>query len=159
MELIGNDSKVLFQNILRPTASLFARLGITANQVTGATMVLSLAAGTTILLNPGDPRLLFLVPLVLLVRLAFNHIDGLLAREYGLTSPLGGVLNDICDPVSEAALFLPLAALPDVCGGHFWRGGSPALGRRWPSPVSRIRTECPPCRKRSVVGAGESRST
>ena len=82
-------------------------------------MVLSLAAGTLILLNPGDPRLLFLVPLVLLVRLAFNHIDGLLAHEHGLTSPLGAVLNDICDPVSEAALFLPLAAHPGVPANLF----------------------------------------
>src|SRR5262249_32097889 len=56
-------------------------------------------------------------PVVLFVRMALNAIDGMLAREHGQKSRLGGLLNEIGDVVSDAALYLPLALVPDVTPG------------------------------------------
>jgi CDP-diacylglycerol--glycerol-3-phosphate 3-phosphatidyltransferase len=50
----------------------------------------------------------------MLVRMALNAIDGMLAREHDMQSALGGILNELCDVVSDAALYLPFALLPDV---------------------------------------------
>ncbi|MFQ5786026.1 MAG: CDP-alcohol phosphatidyltransferase family protein [Alphaproteobacteria bacterium] len=108
------DSKPFFQRRLRPAARTFARAGVTANQVTGATIALSCAGGAVILAYPGALWPLWLVPAVLLVRLAFNHIDGMLAREHGMKTPLGGMLNELADVVADAALYLPLATVPGV---------------------------------------------
>jgi CDP-diacylglycerol--glycerol-3-phosphate 3-phosphatidyltransferase len=41
--------------------------------------------------------------------MALNAIDGMLAREFGQKSRLGGYLNELCDVVSDAALLLPFA--------------------------------------------------
>jgi CDP-diacylglycerol--glycerol-3-phosphate 3-phosphatidyltransferase len=41
--------------------------------------------------------------------MAFNAIDGMLAREFGQKSPLGAYLNELTDVVSDAALYLPFA--------------------------------------------------
>ncbi len=75
------NSKPWFQKRLRPTARLLADAGVTANQVTLATMGVSLATGITVLLNLDSAVILWLIPGALLVRLANNHIDGLLAKS------------------------------------------------------------------------------
>ena len=41
--------------------------------------------------------------------MALNAIDGMLAREFGQKSALGGYLNEIGDVVSDAALYAPFA--------------------------------------------------
>ena len=40
-----------------------------------------------------------------------NALDGMLAREFDRPTPLGALLNEIGDLVSDAALYLPLALL------------------------------------------------
>jgi CDP-diacylglycerol--glycerol-3-phosphate 3-phosphatidyltransferase len=45
------------------------------------------------------------------VRMALNAIDGMLAREFGQKSKLGAYLNEVCDVVSDAALFMPFALI------------------------------------------------
>ena len=57
------------------------------------------------------------LPLVLLARMALNAIDGMLAREHGQASALGALLNELGDLVSDAALYLPFAALPGLRPG------------------------------------------
>jgi CDP-diacylglycerol--glycerol-3-phosphate 3-phosphatidyltransferase len=49
--------------------------------------------------------------------MALNAIDGMLARQYNQKSALGGLLNEVGDVVSDAALYLPFALLPGV---HAW---------------------------------------
>jgi CDP-diacylglycerol--glycerol-3-phosphate 3-phosphatidyltransferase len=46
--------------------------------------------------------------------MALNAIDGMLAREHDMRSSLGGMLNELGDVVSDAALYLPLARVPGV---------------------------------------------
>jgi CDP-diacylglycerol--glycerol-3-phosphate 3-phosphatidyltransferase len=57
----------------------------------------------------GDRRVFLLVPLWMLVRMALNAVDGMLAREFHQKSVLGGYLNEIGDVVSDAALYAPFA--------------------------------------------------
>jgi CDP-diacylglycerol--glycerol-3-phosphate 3-phosphatidyltransferase len=108
------DLKPTFQARLRPLADGLAKRGITANQVTVAAFLLSLAAGALLLIWPGATVPLLLVPVVLFIRMALNAIDGMLAREHGQKSDLGALLNELGDLLSDAALYLPFAAIPGV---------------------------------------------
>jgi CDP-diacylglycerol--glycerol-3-phosphate 3-phosphatidyltransferase len=101
-----------FQAMLRPITSKLAGCGITANQVTLIAMLLSVAAGACILQWPNLRWPLLLVPSILFVRMALNAIDGMLAREHGMKSNLGAILNEIGDLLSDFALYMPLALVP-----------------------------------------------
>lgn len=101
--------KPRFQQLLRPALSALARAGITPNQVTLAAMVLSLAYGVALALDPGNAALWYGLPLFLLLRMALNAIDGMLATATGNKTPLGALLNEVCDQLSDAALYLPFA--------------------------------------------------
>lgn len=94
---------------------MLARAGVTANQVTVAAGVLSVATGVVLALAE-RPALLLALPLVLFVRMALNAVDGMLAREFGQKSALGAFLNELSDVVSDAALALPFAFLPHFGG-------------------------------------------
>jgi CDP-diacylglycerol--glycerol-3-phosphate 3-phosphatidyltransferase len=91
-----------------------AGAGVTANQVTIAAALLSLVLGGLVAFFPGERWPLFLIPIGLLARMALNAIDGMLAREHGMKSALGGILNEVGDVVSDAALYLPFALIPGL---------------------------------------------
>ncbi len=101
--------KPAFQARLRPAVGALARMGVTANQVTLAGLALSIAAGLALLILPRQTWVLLSVPAVMLVRMALNAIDGMLAREHGMQSAVGGFLNELCDVASDCALYLPFA--------------------------------------------------
>lgn len=104
------DIKPRFQALLRPLVRRMAAAGVTANQVTLAAMLISIAVGVIVGVCAGERRWLFgLLPLWLFVRMALNAIDGMLAREHGQASKLGAVLNELGDVVADAGLYLPLA--------------------------------------------------
>jgi CDP-diacylglycerol--glycerol-3-phosphate 3-phosphatidyltransferase len=46
--------------------------------------------------------------------MAFNAIDGMMAKEHGQATPAGAVLNEISDVVADAALYLPFALIPGL---------------------------------------------
>lgn len=101
--------KPAFQSTLRPLVDMLAANGATANQVTLAAALLSIAAGAAIAAFPDVGWVFLLLPAVLLVRMALNAIDGMLAREHGQSSRLGMYLNELCDVVSDIALILHFA--------------------------------------------------
>jgi CDP-diacylglycerol--glycerol-3-phosphate 3-phosphatidyltransferase len=103
------DLKPAFQDLLRPTARRLAEGGVTANQVTLTAAAGSLVVGALLCLPLAQPALFLLLPAWLLARMALNALDGLMAREFGQQSPLGGYLNELGDVVSDAALLLPFA--------------------------------------------------
>lgn len=103
------DLKPRFQALLRPMVGKLARAGVTANQVTLAAAIISILIGAVLCAWPERRALFLLLPLWLLLRMALNAIDGMLAREFGQKSRLGGYLNELCDVVSDAALMLPSA--------------------------------------------------
>jgi CDP-diacylglycerol--glycerol-3-phosphate 3-phosphatidyltransferase len=108
------ELKPAFQGVLRPLTGLLARSGVTANQVTVAALLLSLLTGVLIAWKGNERWPLFLLPLVLFIRMALNAIDGMLAREHGMKTKLGGVLNELGDVISDTALYLPLGLLEGV---------------------------------------------
>ena len=46
--------------------------------------------------------------------MVLNAIDGMLAREHGMASPLGAVLNELSDVIADAALYLPFSLIAGV---------------------------------------------
>lgn len=106
--------KPRFQQLLRPTLSALARAGVTPNQVTLFAMALSLAYGAALVYSPGTTMLWLGMPLFLLLRMALNAIDGMLANATGNKTPMGALLNEICDQVSDLALYLPFALAAGV---------------------------------------------
>ena len=109
MSIYGLKPK--FQALLRPATRRLHAMGVTANQVTLAACAISVALGAFLAARP-EPRLFLLLPAWLFLRMAFNAIDGMLAREFGQASALGAYLNELTDVVSDAFLYLPFAYLP-----------------------------------------------
>jgi CDP-diacylglycerol--glycerol-3-phosphate 3-phosphatidyltransferase len=106
------DIKPAFQRLLRPITGSLARAGVTANQVTLAAAALSCAVGACVALWPYRRWPLLVLPGFLFVRMALNAIDGMLAREHGMKSRLGAILNELGDVFADTALYLPLAMVP-----------------------------------------------
>jgi len=119
------DFKPAFQRMLRPLANGLVASGITPNQLTLAAVVGSLAVGAAAGALAGSHRWLLLLPAWLLARMTLNAMDGMAAREHHMSTRLGGALNEVGDVVSDAALYLPLAA---VVPGSPWPAVAFALG-------------------------------
>jgi CDP-diacylglycerol--glycerol-3-phosphate 3-phosphatidyltransferase len=111
------DLKPKFQALLRPAAASLVDAGVTANAVTVAALLLSVAQGASIALVPGAALPLLVLPVTLFVRMALNAIDGIMAKEHGQATPQGAVLNELSDVVSDAVLYLPFALIPGVSAG------------------------------------------
>jgi CDP-diacylglycerol--glycerol-3-phosphate 3-phosphatidyltransferase len=112
--------KPAFQNLLRPTVRLLHRVGVTANQVTLFACAVSVALGLALFFCAPSPLWFALLPPWLFLRMALNAVDGMLAREFHQRSTLGAYLNELTDVVSDAALYLPFAALAPF--SPFWVG-------------------------------------
>jgi CDP-diacylglycerol--glycerol-3-phosphate 3-phosphatidyltransferase len=114
------ELKPKFQALLRPLTAALARAGVTANQVTIAAAVVSVALGAFVASSVPQRWPFLLIPLWMFLRMAFNAIDGMLAREFGQKSRLGAYLNELTDVVSDAALYLPFALVPPF--SPLWTG-------------------------------------
>ena len=106
--------KPAFQNLLRPLVRRLHARGATANQVTVTALLFSLLVAGVVALWVEHAWLFALIPVWMLLRMALNAIDGMLAREFGQQSRLGAYLNELCDVIADSALYLPFALLPDV---------------------------------------------
>ncbi|MBI0539528.1 CDP-alcohol phosphatidyltransferase family protein [Roseomonas sp. KE2513] len=104
--------KPRFQALLRPLVLRLAAAGVTANQVTVSAAAGSVLLGGLIAWQAGvSPEIFVLLAPWLLLRMALNAVDGMLAREHGQRSRLGALLNELGDVVSDAALYAPFALL------------------------------------------------
>lgn len=112
--------KPRLQALLRPLVGRLARAGVTANQVTVAACAVSVALGVWLFFAAPGRWAFALVPLWMFLRMAFNAIDGMLAREHGQKSTLGAFLNELTDVLSDAALYAPFALVAPFSG--FWVG-------------------------------------
>jgi len=102
--------KPKFQALLQPVLLRFKKWGFTPNGLTILALVLSLVMGCYSLY--GDRQLaLLLLPICLLLRMALNALDGMMARQFNMQSKTGAVLNEIGDVVSDSVLYYPLYAL------------------------------------------------
>ena len=106
--------KPAFQNLLRPLVRRLFDNGTTANQITVLAGIGSVLVGAVIAGFVQHPWVFALVPVWMIVRMALNAIDGMLAREFGQQSRLGAYLNELTDVIADSALFLPFALIPGV---------------------------------------------
>jgi CDP-diacylglycerol--glycerol-3-phosphate 3-phosphatidyltransferase len=106
--------KPRFQNLLRPMVRKLFDAGVTANQVTLCAGIVSLLIGLVLACFPRHTALFALVPVWMFLRMALNAVDGMLAREFNQKSRLGAYLNELCDVVADAALYLPFALVAGV---------------------------------------------
>jgi phosphatidylglycerophosphate synthase len=109
----------------RPWAQALARhlagAGVRPNAVSAASIVFAALAGTLLGLSAGrnsDSRILMLLAAAACVqlRLLCNMLDGLLAVEGGLASPVGEIWNDLPDRIADPLILvgagLAVRALP-----------------------------------------------
>lgn len=117
------ELKPRFQALLRPLVVRLHAMGVTANQVTLAACVVSVVLGLWLFFAAPHLSSLAafgLIPAWMFLRMAFNAIDGMLAREHNQQSRLGAFLNELTDVVSDAALYLPFALVAPF--SPFWVG-------------------------------------
>jgi CDP-diacylglycerol--glycerol-3-phosphate 3-phosphatidyltransferase len=104
--------KPKFQAWLRPLLPVLVDSGVTANHTTLVACALSVGFGLLLTWGAQSRALLLLLPVLLLLRMALNAMDGMLAREFDQRSSLGACLNELGDVVSDAFLYLPFIFLP-----------------------------------------------
>jgi len=106
--------KSRFQTVLRPFVKKLNDYSITANQITLVACLGSLLVTLIVIFTLPYLWILWLIPIWMFVRMALNAIDGMLAKEFGQKSNLGAYLNELCDVISDSALFIILFYLPDI---------------------------------------------
>ena len=100
--------KPKFQQLLNPVLLFLHRQKVTANQITIASIILSLIIGL-LFWNADSFHWFFLsLPVALLLRMALNALDGMMARKFNQMSKLGEVLNEVGDIISDVIIFIPL---------------------------------------------------
>ena len=102
--------KPAFQRKLSPLMILFHSWGISPNFLTGLTCFLSILMGF-FLFHSGKAEYFLFLPFFFLFRMAMNALDGMLASEFKLQSKLGAYLNEVCDVISDVALYVPFLAI------------------------------------------------
>jgi len=105
--------KPKFQQLLRPVLVKLHAWGVTANGITWSAIVLSFCIGGLFFWKPSG-FMLVVLPASLLIRMALNALDGMMAREYKMQSKKGELLNELGDILADIALFLPLVVLPGL---------------------------------------------
>lgn len=100
--------KPKFQQLLTPILQFLHRQKITANQITISSILLSVVIGILFWFSDYWNWLFLALPIGLLLRMALNALDGMMARQYNQTSSLGEVLNEVGDIISDVIIFFPL---------------------------------------------------
>ncbi|MDT8412759.1 MAG: CDP-alcohol phosphatidyltransferase family protein [Vicingaceae bacterium] len=100
--------KPKFQKLLLPILHFFNKLGITANQITFSAIFLSVVIGVLFWFADYNSYFYLTLPIGLLLRMALNALDGMMARIYKQQSKKGELLNEFGDIISDLIIFLPL---------------------------------------------------
>lgn len=85
------DLKPRFQNLLHPVVQRLWKNRVTPNQITWLAFGLSVVGGACVAVQPTARWPFILIPFLMFIRMALNAIDGMLAREHDLLSPLRGL--------------------------------------------------------------------
>lgn len=102
--------KPKFQQLLTPVLSSCYKLGMTANTITWLAILLSIGTGIYCWVFPSNSCLI-IIPFALLIRMALNAMDGMMARKYNMQSDSGEILNELGDVISDFFMFAPLLIL------------------------------------------------
>ena len=98
--------RLRFSAVMRPVAPVFARAGITPNQITAATFLLAAAAaGCVATGRPAAALALWIASRI------GDGLDGVVARQTGRVTAFGGYLDITLDMAGYAAMVLGFAVL------------------------------------------------
>lgn len=90
------------------------RFGVTPNHLSFLAIVLSGFMGYALWKSTATNWYLLLVPLGLLLRMALNAMDGMMATQFDLKTTWGEILNEFGDMISDIFIILPMFALPGI---------------------------------------------
>lgn len=93
----------------KKSAQLLARSGITPNQISVLSVVMSTGAFASFYYVKGTPWLYLLAPLFIQLRLACNLFDGMVAVEHQQKSILGDIYNDAPDRIADVLIIMGAA--------------------------------------------------
>lgn len=105
-------SKAAVNARLIPLVDRLASAGVTPDQVTLAAVPVAVIAGACLLASPAVPLLLLAVPLLAVLRIILNLIDGNMARRTGRIHARGELFNEVGDRLADIAFLAPVAFLP-----------------------------------------------
>ena len=100
--------KPKFQALLKPVLEFLHSKGLTANQITLASVLWSFLIAAFFWFADSNSYFFLALPIGLFIRMALNALDGMMARIYNQQSKLGEILNELGDVISDFVLFLPL---------------------------------------------------
>jgi len=109
--------------IVQRMVAMLLRTRITPNQISLASIAISLIGAFALLHAPQRPWLYLAAALCVQLRLLCNLLDGMVAVEGGRGTPQGGLYNEIPDRVADT---LFLVAWGHACGQP-WLGWAAAL--------------------------------
>lgn len=96
--------KPMFVRALEPATRHAASLGISPSQVTAAAIPVEFATVIVLVTSTRIRELLLIVPVLALVWMALNAIDGALARSTGHSTARGAALNELVDRLGDLLL-------------------------------------------------------
>ncbi len=105
--------KPKFQQLLKPLLKVLHKAGVSANGITWTALLLSTVIGVLFWFFPNG-HMLWIFAVALLVRMALNTLDGMMARMQDMKSVPGEILNELGDVLSDAVMYLPLVKLTGV---------------------------------------------
>jgi CDP-diacylglycerol---glycerol-3-phosphate 3-phosphatidyltransferase len=97
---------------LIPLVDRLAAAGVTPDQLTLAAIPVAVAGGACVLGSQQIPALLLLVPLLVVLRILLNLVDGNMARRTGKIHARGELYNEVGDRIADIAFLAPAAFLP-----------------------------------------------
>jgi CDP-diacylglycerol--glycerol-3-phosphate 3-phosphatidyltransferase len=110
--------KPKFQQLLKPVLIWLHKKRVTANQITISSIILSIGIGICFWYADRNPFLFLALPVGLLIRMALNALDGMMARTYNQQSLKGEILNEAGDILSDVVIYYPLVKYhPALHGG------------------------------------------
>lgn len=104
--------KPWFQKQLQPLVK--ALWNVDPDVLTWSALGVSLGAGVLLYYSYERPFLAVLAVPLLMLRLALNALDGMLATQTGKARAAGEVINELADRMSDIGIFLPLSFWPDM---------------------------------------------
>jgi CDP-diacylglycerol--glycerol-3-phosphate 3-phosphatidyltransferase len=102
------------EKILHPAANILFNDGVRAVHVTLCAALICVAVGMLVAAFAFHVWIFSLIPVWMLIRLAFNAIEAQLASEFGQHSRFGTCAHELSRVVAEIALFLPFSVVPKV---------------------------------------------
>ncbi|GGX33175.1 CDP-alcohol phosphatidyltransferase family protein [Undibacterium squillarum] len=111
MKISVYQLKPAFQRSLQPLLQWLLRSGVHPNHITLGALAICIIYGAALICWPAQKALWIIYPLMMLLRMMLNALDGMLANAAQLRTRLGALLNELCDVLADIAVYLPLVWL------------------------------------------------